>query len=162
LIFTCDTAGALYKRAKSAPNSYAIALPENTNDRSFAMTSSFTGMLLAAALALRAIAPRSERSTVLADLARQVLPESLSLLRGLANRYCCRVVYSDRNEIQRLSSRWALTPPAMTAGKLLPSASSPLGFRHGPNTTLNPHTLVVVFVCNDEYTRQYDPDLVDE
>jgi tagatose-6-phosphate ketose/aldose isomerase len=41
-------------------------------------------------------------------------------------------------------------------------ADSPLGFRHGPKTILNRNTLVVVYVSNDEYTRQYDLDLVGE
>jgi len=41
-------------------------------------------------------------------------------------------------------------------------ADSPLGFRHGPKTILNGRTLVVVFVSNDAYTRQYDWDLIAE
>jgi tagatose-6-phosphate ketose/aldose isomerase len=41
-------------------------------------------------------------------------------------------------------------------------ADSPLGFRHGPKTILNTSTLVVVFVSNDDYTRQYDWDLIAE
>jgi tagatose-6-phosphate ketose/aldose isomerase len=41
-------------------------------------------------------------------------------------------------------------------------ADSPLGFRHGPKTILNADTLVVLFASNDEYTRQYDRDLVGE
>jgi tagatose-6-phosphate ketose/aldose isomerase len=39
---------------------------------------------------------------------------------------------------------------------------SPLGFRHGPKTFVNDHTLVVVFVSNDPLTRNYDHDLIDE
>ena len=41
-------------------------------------------------------------------------------------------------------------------------ADSPLGFRHGPKTILNAATLVVVFVGNDPYPRQYDVDLIRE
>jgi len=39
---------------------------------------------------------------------------------------------------------------------------SPLGFRHGPKTFITGRTLVMVFVSNDELTRRYDLDLVDE
>jgi tagatose-6-phosphate ketose/aldose isomerase len=39
---------------------------------------------------------------------------------------------------------------------------SPLGFRHGPKTIVNGSTLVVTFVSNDAYTRQYDLDLLRE
>lgn len=50
----------------------------------------------------------------------------------------------------------------LTDGKVAVMAESPLGFRHGPKTILNAKTLVVVFVSNDDYTRQYDWDLVGE
>jgi tagatose-6-phosphate ketose/aldose isomerase len=160
LIFTCDATGALYKRAQSAPNSYAIALPEKTNDRSFAMTSSFTGMLLAAALALGAVSPRQERS--LPGLARRILPGSMPLLRDLVSRQFDRVVYLGSKEFQGLSRECALKMLEMTDGKVVAIADSTLGFRHGPKTFLNRNTLVVVYLCNDEYTRQYDLDLISE
>jgi tagatose-6-phosphate ketose/aldose isomerase len=50
----------------------------------------------------------------------------------------------------------------MTDGKVVAVAESTLGFRHGPKTILSRNTLVVVYVSNDEYTRQYDLDLVSE
>ncbi len=50
----------------------------------------------------------------------------------------------------------------LTDGKVVVAADSPLGFRHGPKTILNARTLVVVFASNDEYTRQYDWDLISE
>ncbi len=39
---------------------------------------------------------------------------------------------------------------------------TPLGFRHGPKSIVNPDTLVVVYISNDPYTRQYDLDLLAE
>jgi tagatose-6-phosphate ketose/aldose isomerase len=50
----------------------------------------------------------------------------------------------------------------LTDGKVGAMADAPLGFRHGPKTILNGSTLVVVFVSNDAYTRQYDLDLISE
>src|SRR5471030_1746376 len=51
LVLTCNADGALYRRCQSQDNALAIALPDETHDRAFAMTSSFTAMLLAAASA---------------------------------------------------------------------------------------------------------------
>jgi len=162
LIFTCDAAGALYKRARTVPNAYVIRLPEASNDRSFAMTSSFTGMLLAAALALRAVPTGGARMSALAHLARQILPDGVPLLQSLVSQNFSRVVYLGSAEFKGLAREAALKMLELTDGKVVAVADSPLGFRHGPKTILNGSTLVVVFVSNDDYTRQYDLDLIGE
>ena len=162
LIVTCDAEGALYKRATTAPNTYVIRLPEASNDRSFAMTSSFTGMLLAAALAFRVVPSGGTRMSALTHLARRILPDSVPLLQSLVSQNFDRVVYLGSKEFKGLAREAALKTLELTDGKVVAVADSPLGFRHGPKTILNANTLVVVFVCNDDYTRQYDLDLIGE
>ncbi len=161
LIITCDVQGALYKRAGASSNAYAILLPEKSNDRSFAMTSSFTGMVLAAALALEAL-PATLSATNLATLSKQMIPDRLALLRTLAESNFERVVYLGSKEFSALARESALKMLEMTDGKVVAIAESPLGFRHGPKTILNRNTLVIIYVSNDPYTRHYDLDLVDE
>src|SRR5271167_2465861 len=51
LVFTCNEQGALYQQCRERRNSLAILLPAETHDRGFAMTSSFTAMMLAAMMA---------------------------------------------------------------------------------------------------------------
>jgi tagatose-6-phosphate ketose/aldose isomerase len=162
LIFTCDAEGALYKRAAVAPDSYVILLPPASNDRGFAMTSSFTGMLLAAALAFNAVPTDGARTGALLQLAGQVLPDSLPLLQSLVSQNFTRVVYLGSKEFKGLAREAALKMLELTDGKVVAIADAPLGFRHGPKTILNGSTLVVAFVCNDDYTRRYDLDLIGE
>jgi tagatose-6-phosphate ketose/aldose isomerase len=161
-MFTCDAEGALYKRAKASPRSHAVLLPEKSNDRSFAMTSSFTGMILSGALAFRAVPTGAARAATLARLAGRILPDSGPLIRSLVSSSFERVVYLGSKEFKGLARESALKMLEMTDGKVVAVADSPLGFRHGPKTILNRNTLVVVYVSNDEYTRQYDLDLVSE
>jgi tagatose-6-phosphate ketose/aldose isomerase len=162
LIVTCDAEGALYRRANQTPRSCAILLPAASNDRSYAMTSSFTGMLLAAAIALRAVPAASARSGVLAQLAQQLLADRLPLLQDLVNRHVHRLVYLGSKEFKGLAREAALKMIELTDGQVVAIADSPLGFRHGPKTILNADTVVVVFVGNDDYARQYDWDLIGE
>ena len=162
LIVTCDAEGALYRRANQTPRSCAILLPAASNDRSYAMTSSFTGMLLAAAIALRAVPAASARSGVLAQLAQQLLADRLPLLQALVNRHVHRLVYLGSKEFKGLAREAALKMIELTDGQVVAIADSPLGFRHGPKTILNADTVVVVFVGNDDYARQYDWDLIGE
>ena len=62
LIVTCNAEGELYRRGKELRNAHIILLPEETNDRGFAMTSSFSGMLLATSLALADAALAASRT----------------------------------------------------------------------------------------------------
>ena len=137
-------------------------LPQRSNDRSFAMTSSFTGMLLAGSLILGAVRGAGSRILELQQAAARVLPERVPFLQGLVNSNFERVVYLGSKELKGLAREAALKMLELTDGKVVAVADSPLGFRHGPKTFLNAGTLVVLFASNDEYTRQYDRDLVGE
>jgi tagatose-6-phosphate ketose/aldose isomerase len=162
LIITCDADGALGRYARPHSHSRIVLLPERSNDRSFAMTSSFTGMLLAAAMVLGAVRGGGTRIPKLQQMAARVLPQSLPFLQDLVHLSFERVVYLGSKEFKGLAREAALKMLELTDGKVVAIADSPLGFRHGPKTILNAKTLVVVFTSNDDYTRQYDWDLIGE
>ena len=162
LIITCNREGALYRNTVGREDSRALLLPEATHDRSFAMTSSFTGMLWAAALALKAVSPIHTHSALLGQLAGAVLPDAVPRLRTLADIDFRRIIYLGSQELTGLAHESALKMLELTDGNVVAVADSPLGFRHGPKTVLNDGSLVVVFLGNDAYTRRYDEDLVAE
>jgi tagatose-6-phosphate ketose/aldose isomerase len=162
LIITCDAEGALGQYARQHSHTRIVLLPERSNDRSFAMTSSFTGMLLAAAMVLGAVRGGGTRLPKLKQAAARVLPQSLPFLQDLVNRGFERVVYLGSKEFKGLAREAALKMLELTDGKVVAIAESPLGFRHGPKTILNAKTLVLVFTSNDDYARQYDWDLIGE
>jgi len=56
LVITCNAAGLLATQMAGVSNACVLVLPDSTNDRGFAMTSSFTSMVLAAALMFGVIA----------------------------------------------------------------------------------------------------------
>jgi tagatose-6-phosphate ketose/aldose isomerase len=162
LVVTCDADGALAQYARKHSYARVVTLPERSNDRSFAMTSSFTGMLLAGALALGVVRGGRTQIPKLTQAAARVLPENLPFQQELIAQGFERVVYLGAKELKGLAREAALKMLELTDGKVVAVADSPLGFRHGPKTILNSKTLVVVFRSNDDYTRQYDRDLVDE
>ena len=160
LVITCNAEGALALQMARASNACVLVLPENTHDRAFAMTSSFTGMLLAAALTFGAIA--RDRVATLARACAVALLPAHELAGSLAARSFGRVVFLGSNGLQALAAEAALKMLELTDGRTVVLAQSTLGFRHGPKTIVNNRTLVVVFVSNDPYTRAYDLDLLDE
>ena len=162
LIVTCNQEGELYRRARTMRNAYGLLLPAACNDQSFAMTSSFTGMLLAAGTALQVLPANDARAALLSALGTQVLDSGLPLVRRLVRARFERVVYLGSKELKGLAREAALKMLELTDGRVIAIADSPLGFRHGPKTILNGSTLVVVFLSNDAHARRYELDLLSE
>jgi tagatose-6-phosphate ketose/aldose isomerase len=160
LIITCSADGALARRASSLRSAHVIVLPDAVNDRGFAMTSSFTSMLLTAALAFGVV--RSDAVESIARTAEMLLPKVWPLAERLIARGFRRVVYLGSNELGGVASEAALKMLELTDGKTVAIAESTLGFRHGPKTIIDDRTLVVVMLSNDAYARAYDRDLLVE
>jgi len=161
LIVTCNREGDLYRQGqRQQRNTHVVLLPPETDDRGFAMTSSFTGLMLAAALAFD-LMPQ-DRTAALASWAAHVLEAGLPLTAQLANSGFERVVYLGSRESAGLAREAALKMLELSDGNIVAVAETPLGFRHGPKTILNGRTLVVMFLCNDPYTRRYELDLLRE
>jgi tagatose-6-phosphate ketose/aldose isomerase len=126
------------------------------------MTSSFTGMLLAAALALGAARADGGRIELLSQLGAEVLTAHAPLIRSLVQAQFKRVVYLGSNELLGLAFESALKMLELTDGRVVSVGESSLGFRHGPKTILDDSALVIAFMSNDAYTRRYDLDLLGE
>ena len=163
LVVTCDADGQLAREHASSGTSLVLLMPEAANDRGFAMTSSFTSMLLATWLALAPMAAPSPTSLVdqVAAGAEQVLAAS-GTITELAGRGYQRVVYLGSGSLAGLARESALKLLELTAGQVVSFYDTPLGFRHGPKAVLRDRTLAVVYLSNDPYTRRYDEDIVAE
>jgi tagatose-6-phosphate ketose/aldose isomerase len=135
-------------------------MPDATNDRSFAMTSSFTSMLLTAALVFGLVRQKDVAS--LARGAEAALQQGWPLVQQLVAKKFERVAYLGSNVLRGLASEAALKSLELTDGKMVAVSDSTLGFRHGPKAIINDRTLVVVMLSNDAYTRAYDLDLLRE
>jgi tagatose-6-phosphate ketose/aldose isomerase len=160
LVITCNADGELYRMAQGRANAFAILLPDATHDRGFAMTTSFTSMLLAAAQAFGVLAPGAIAAPSAA--AERLLDSALPLLQSLVARNFKRVVYLGSNELRGLAREASLKLLELTDGQVVALFDSPLGFRHGPKTIVDADTLVVVLLSNDAQARRYDLDLLRE
>lgn len=162
LIITCNEEGQLYKQSAQQKNSLVLLLPNETHDRGFAMTSSFTSMFLSAASIFSVIDSSSTSIAAIRTATTELLSDTLPVLNNLVSKKFERVVYLGSNELKGLAQEAALKLLELSDGQVVGLFDSPLGFRHGPKTIVNEKTLVVLFVSNDPYTRQYDLDLLRE
>lgn len=162
LVVTCNEEGKLFQRCKEDAKSLAILMPAETNDQSFAMTSSFSSMMVAA---FSLLAHKNEYSKEFENVCKQsetLLKEIVPTVSKMVEQNAKRVIYLGSGGFQGLAQESALKLLELTAGKVVAMYDSPLGFRHGPKSIVNNETLIVVFISNDEYTRKYDLDLLKE
>ena len=162
VVITCNRHGQLAKAHSERADSLVLFMPPAANDRGFAMTSSFTSMLLAAQLVLDPDSSGGRYVDRLGTAASQLLTERTGQLAGLAGRHYRRVVYLGSGALTGLAREAALKLLELTAGQVISYWDSPLGFRHGPKAVLEQGTLCVVFVSTDPYSRRYDQDIADE
>ncbi|MEU3521123.1 SIS domain-containing protein [Streptomyces sp. NPDC006654] len=162
LVITCNSAGRLARLHRESASSHVLLMPAASNDQGFAMTSSFTSMLLASLLALGALTTDAIEAPAAA--AEHITTGGLGgQIEELLAREPERLVYlGSSSALKGLAQESALKLLELTGGALVASAESSLGFRHGPKAVLNDRTAVVVYVSNDPYTRRYDLDILVE
>lgn len=160
LVITCNPDGALSRHAGA--RGHVVLLPEETHDRAFAMTSSFSAMMLAALAIFSDIDSMHVRVDAIAKAVANMLAISDGETAALAARDFERVVYLGSGVFQGLAREAALKLLELSDGAISTSYDSALGFRHGPKTIVTARTLIVVFVSNDPLTSLYDFDIIEE
>lgn len=157
LAITCNAEGQLAK----FPGVTAIVLDPRTNDRSLAMTSSFSnltlaGMCLAHGREIAGTLPR------VCDRVKRSLAALDEKARALAGGEVSRVVVLASAPLIGWAQEASLKILEMSAGRAPVLAETHLGLRHGPMSFLRPDTLVLSILSSDPLRRQYEDDLLAE
>lgn len=163
LSFTCNRDGALANRPARGPGeTRVVLLPPETNDRGFAMTSSYSTMLLSALACLDEDMPLpvGEALDGLADAGERVLHDALDFAAG--TRPPSRAVFLGCGVLTGSARESALKVLELAQGQIPTLWDSTLGFRHGPKAIVDADTRIYVFVSSDPHTRRYDMDAVNE
>lgn len=165
LFVTCNHEGALSKAAEKRDNAFAINLTPETHDQSFAMTSSFSNMMLATLLCFcldNLDAVKAELEDVITT-AEKALANDYGFFENIVKDYDFnRIVYLGANALKGIAQESQLKMLELTAGKVATMFDTPMGFRHGPKSIINDETLTVIYVSDNAYTRQYEVDLIKE
>ena len=160
---TCAADGKLALQAHGDDRNLLLLQPAASNDAGFAMTSSFTSMMLTALLVFdpTEFAVKAERFEVVSSLARKIL-ENAEDVKELVDLDFNRVIYLGAGPFFGLAHEAQLKILELTAGQVATMYESPVGFRHGPKSLINEDTVVLIFGTTSDYTRKYDLDLVRE
>lgn len=164
VVITCNENGKLAKNTVNDEKSLLLLMPPQTNDLGFAMTSSFTTMVLnaMAVFNINNIENFSSDVDKLSNSVNDFIENNIEKVTSLSNEDFERIVYLGSSTSKGIARESALKVLELTAGKVNASYDTPLGFRHGPKSVVDDKTVSVIYISNDEYTRQYDLDLAKE
>ena len=157
IAITCNENGQL----AHSPGVEPIVLHPLTNDRSLAMTSSFSNLILAG-LAIVHGEQLGECLPHIAATVKKTLPDFEAVAQRLASRVFSRMMVLTSAGLTPLASEACLKALEMTAGRLVALPETFLGVRHGPMSFLRPDTLVLCVLSSDVHARRYEVDLLKE
>lgn len=161
LIITCNQDGDLARHA-IRNSSYVFILPPQANDKSLAMTGSYSGMLLAALLVadIHQIKAREATVKTLIRYGNEILSKQLHRIREIAELPFNRAVFLGSGPQFGTATESHLKLQELTDGQVICKHDSYLGFRHGPKAVVNEKTLMVYYFSNVKEVLQYERDLV--
>jgi len=164
LAIVCDGESKLSKITRESDKSLLLVMPEGTNDKGFAMTSSVSCMTLAG-FAFFNGDKIDELAADIAILANQVEKDGQAISKAAltcAGFGSARAWYLGSGPLTALVKEGALKMMELTNGAVVAGHNSSTEFRHGPKTVMNPQTVTVHFVSNNPFTHKYDMDLLNE
>jgi tagatose-6-phosphate ketose/aldose isomerase len=157
LAVTCNIEGRLahYQGVE------VIVLDPRTNDRSLAMTSSFSNLLLAG-LCLANGELISSSLAAISERAAKCLPQLDETARSIAAITTERIAILAPTALTGLAREASLKALELSGGRVVTMCETYLGLRHGPLSYLREDTLTLCFVSADEQAWLYEADLLGE
>jgi tagatose-6-phosphate ketose/aldose isomerase len=161
LIITCNHEGLLAKH-QTKSHKYILTLPDESNDQSLAMTSSYSGMLLAGKLIadLDKLKQLEAGVNTIATYAEKVISYYAADIKQLATLNFTRAVFLGAGPLFGTATESHLKVQEFTDGKVICKNDSYLGLRHGPKAVVDSSTLVVYIFSNNAYSMKYEKDLL--
>ena len=160
----CDGGSKLSQITAEDKNNLILVMPEGSNDKGFAMTSSVSCMLLAGFALLNC----DKIDEIVRDI--NLLSESVQnggrRLSDLALK-CARLpfdraVYLASGAFKGLAHEASLKMLELSYGNVNAGYDSATGFRHGPKAVIKDNTISLHFISSDSFTARYDMDLLTE
>lgn len=163
IVITCNKEGKLAEFASEDEGSLLLLMPDETNDVSFAMTSSCTSMILTN-IAIFNLKGLHNLQTDLFNVRENLLDlfNNTALFDDILSFDYNRLIFLGSGCLKGIAREMALKTLELTAGTVNANYDTPLGFRHGPKSVINDQTLTVVLKNNQSYAKYYDEDLIKE
>lgn len=161
IYITCNKNGALAKQSDKE-NVLLVLLPEETDDKSLAMTSSFSTMLMSCLMLghIQNLEADQEKVENTAKNAEAIIEFYNEKIKEIGNRKFERGVFLGSGPMKGIAEECHLKLQELTDGGVVCKFDSFLGFRHGPKAVVNEKSVVVYLMQDQPDIQRYERDLV--
>ncbi|MCJ7689638.1 MAG: SIS domain-containing protein [Clostridiaceae bacterium] len=159
IIITCNPSGKLAEYTNERTLNLVF---DEISDQGFAMTSSVTGMMLAAYSIFAFEKNLKEEVNKITNYAKEIMMNKYSIISEVFEKKVNRLIVLGSANLFGVARESALKSIELTRGAIMSWYDTPMGFRHGPKSLLTDNTVILFFVSNNEYTRKYDMDMLNE
>ena len=164
LIVTCNPKARMITAGAGRPNVCTAILDDSVNDRSLAMTSSFTNMVIFGQCLAHAWS-LDDYKPIFNDLvaaATPLLEQSVDLALAACERGSRQVCMIGSGALAAITKEASLKVLEMSSGLIKTSSQTSLGLRHGPMAALDRQTDLICFLSSQRPRTQYEIDLLRE
>ncbi|WP_114604240.1 SIS domain-containing protein [Staphylococcus sp. EZ-P03] len=157
-LFITNNKEGFLGRYADEDNAFKVILPDETNDKSLAMTSSFSTMLLSAALLFGS----EKADEAYFKNVEQNFDWIDAKASEVAKQQFKKIFYAGTGMQGELTKEVSLKLNELTSGAIEIAKETTLGFRHGPKAGLNDNALFIMLRGANEYQRRYEQDVINE
>lgn len=158
LNFTCNEKGKL---VKEGDNILSLVLPQEANDKSFVITTSYSAMYLCALLLFDPTYEKYVEDTSNA-LNNFFEKDYVEINKIIATKQFDRIMYLGSDCLKDLAEDAMLKTIELSVGKVASVFETPMAIRHGTKCFIDSKTLVVMLFSDNEYTNKYELDIHNE
>jgi tagatose-6-phosphate ketose/aldose isomerase len=164
LVVTCNPRARMIEVCSALAHASVVVLDDAVNDRSLAMTSSFTNMIVMGQCLAHAWSPDGYRESLndMRAAGEALLVSGFALAEKLAAMRLPRLCLVGTGPLAAVAKESALKVLEMSAGEVKTMAESTLGLRHGPMAALDLETAFICFASSDARRLGYTADLLRE
>ncbi|WP_213805791.1 SIS domain-containing protein [Granulicella sp. dw_53] len=165
LVVTCNPNSRMAALAAKHPHACTAILDDAVNDRSLAMTSSFTNMVIFGQCLAHAwsFAEYKPILDTMIAAANKFLADSAELSKNMAaargNRRICMI---GSGSLAAVAQEASLKVLEMSGGRIKTMSQTSLGLRHGPMAALDSDTDFICFLSSERPRLLYEIDLLRE
>ncbi|WP_348267612.1 SIS domain-containing protein [Edaphobacter sp. DSM 109919] len=164
LVVTCNPNARMLTVSANYERVCGVILDDAVNDRSLAMTSSFTNMVVMGQCLAHAWSLEEYRDILHAMIAASTkfLNSSAELAQSTVQRRKPRICMLGSGALAAVAKESALKVLEMSGGQVKTMAIAALGLRHGPMAALDRETDLVLFLSSESTRFRYEADLLRE
>lgn len=164
LLITCNAKARMISICSRHKHSAVIVLDDAVNDRSLAMTSSFTNMVVMGQCLAHAwsLAGYAALLPQMCAAGEALLVSGFALADRLTGLGLPRLCLVGTGPLAAVATESALKVLEMSAGLVKTMSETTLGLRHGPMAALDTETMFICFASGDASRLGYTADLLRE